>query len=321
MLLRALLSTTLLCGVGLEGAAIAAHPGSGGSSGATKRSAPVAHWDTHAVEPGSDLRGLNDAARESIEQWRTFAEKRGYRIDLDPSQRILVLSDGERFENFSGSMAIIERVLDETDALTGPRKTPAVILRAKESKDKETARKAADALGFGGQVFTLLEKGSLKDRRAVDARLAEAVVRAELSLHLPFLSEWMADGLASALAEECTGRAIIDGDALTLRTTQSRVSKAAKKADRYSVNLLEISGTDGSQGELMEAEAMAVMAYLREYQGQAFAATLSQLGSSAPIGRTAKYKDEERAIRRHCGLDALSEIERALRKGRTYRPK
>lgn len=322
MLLRALLGTTLLLSVGAEGAAFAAHPGSGGSSRATERSTPVAHWDTHVVEPGSEVRGLNETARESIERWRTFAEKRGYRIDLDPSQRILVLSDEERFEKFSGSMAIIERVLDETEAITGPRKAPAVILRASGSKDKETARTAADALGFGGQVFTLVEKGTLRERRAVDARLAEAVVRAELSLHLPFLSEWMADGIASTLAEECTGRAIIDGHALTLHAAQSKVSRAAKKAGRHSVNLLAISGTQESHdGGPMEAEAMAVMAYLRRYQGQAFNRAISELGSSAPIGQTAKYKDEERAIRRHSGIDGLNEIERALQKGRSYRPK
>ena len=322
MLLRALLGTALVIGVGAEGAAAAANPGSGGASKGAHRSAPVAHWDTQAVEPGTQVRGMNQTARESIERWRTFAEKRGYRIDLDPSQRILVLSDEDRFENFSHSMAIIERVLDETKPLTGPRKAPAVILRASESKDESTARKAADALGFGGQVFTLVEKGSLRDRRAVDARLAEAVAMAELSLHAPFLSEWMADGIASALAEECTGRAIIDGKAVSMRSVQTKVSKAELKANRHDVNLLDISGTWGHEGgQPREPEAMAVVAYLRQFQSKSFAQVVSGLGRSAPLGQTAKYKEEERVIRRFCGLDALSEIERALQKGRSYRPK
>lgn len=290
------------------------------STGGTERAAAVARWDGVEVTEGAELPGLGGPARESIERWRTFAEKRGYRIDLDESQRVLVISDAERFKKMSSSLAIVERVLEEADALTQPREAPVMLLRASNERDAQTARKAADGLGFGGLVFTHVETGSLRERRAVDARLAEAVVRAELAIHAPQLSEWMADGLASAIAEEVTDRAVVDGETETFRTVQLQVSKRAKKRERVRVDLLEVSGvTPGEAVAPRQDEALAIMAFLRKHHGDAVSTLVSELGNSVPAPGRAKYLDEEDAIRRACGLNALEQIEVGLRKGKGYR--
>lgn len=289
-------------------------------AGASEKALAVAHWDGVEIFPGAEIPGLGDQARVSIERWRTFAERRGYRVDLDGSQRIVLVSDDERFRNVSRSLAIVESVLARTAAFTGPRETPITIFRASNEEDAQTARVAADGLGFGGHVFVHVETGTLRERRAVDARLAEAVVRAELTAHAPFLSEWMADGIASAIANETTERGIVCGEAESFRSVQSSVSRTARKRDRRSVDLFEVSGVaPGEEAAPLEAEAMAIVAFLRKHHETAFADIVVQLGTNEPAQGRAKYHDEEDALRRHCGLGALEEIELALRKGRAYR--
>lgn len=280
----------------------------------------VAHWDGIEIARDGDVPGLHPIARESIERWRRFAENRGYRIDLDGTQRVLVISDRERFRNMSRSLAIVEGALAATEALTGPREAPVMLLRASCEEDAETARKASDALGFGGHVFTHVETGSLRERRAVDARLAEAVVRAELALHAPFLSAWMVDGLASSIAEDTTGRALVDDEPVVLSSVQLTVARRARTRDRQRVDLLELSGV--APGEAVtprEDEALVVMAYLRREHGDVLPDLVTDLGHGEPRAGRAKYLDEEDALRRHCGLAALEEIEAALRKGRAPR--
>lgn len=290
------------------------------SDAAGEKGLAVAHWDGIEVVPGDGISGLGKQARESIERWRTFAERRGYRIDLDESQRVLLVSNSERFQNVSRSLAIVDGALQRTAAFTGPRETPITILRASNEVDASTARVAADGLGFGGHVFMYVETGSFRERRAVDARLAEAVVHAELTLHAPFLSEWMADGLASAIANETTQRGIIGGEPKTFRNVQSKVSKTARARDRRSVDLFEVSGVEaGEKAAPLEAEAMTIVSFLRKHHEAAFRDLVIELGTNEPAQGRAKYRDEEDALRRHCGLGALEEIELALRKGRAYR--
>lgn len=318
MLLRVMSAAVLAAHIG--GATFAASATNHSPTAVSERGFAVAHWDGQEIFEGAEVPGLADPARECIERWRTFAERRGYRVDLDESQRVLVISDRDRFQNMSRSLAIVERVLERTEAYTGPRESPVMILRASNERDASTARVAADGLGFGGHVFTHVETGTLRERRAVDARLAEAVVRAELALHAPHLSEWMADGLASTIAEEATERGVIDGEAESFRAIQSKVSKDARKRDRRSVDLLEVSGVQPDEiVEPRQAEAMAIVAYLRKYHGTELRDIVADLGTTEPETGRAKYRDEEDALRRHCGLGALEEIELALRKGRSYR--
>lgn len=320
MLLRVISAAFLAAHLGGASAAAPSIATTTSPAGTGEKSLPVAHWDGIEVTPGAEIPGLEEQARQSIERWRTFAERRGYRVDLDEGQRVLLVSDSERFQNVSRSLAIVESVLERTSAFTGPRKTPVTILRASEEDDASTARVAADGLGFGGHVFVYVETGSLRERRAVDARLAEAVVRAELTVHAPFLSEWMADGIASAIANEATERAIVRGEVESFRSVQSSVTKIARKRDRRSVDLFEVSGVEvGKETAPREAEAMAIVAYLRKHHEAAFPELVVELGTNEPAQGRAKYRDEEDALRRHCGLGALEEIELALRKGRAYR--
>ncbi|MEE2939531.1 MAG: hypothetical protein VX460_04020 [Planctomycetota bacterium] len=302
------------------GGASAATPSTATPSAGGEKRLAVAHWDGIEVSPDAEVPGLGEQARESIERWRTFAERRGYRVDLDEGQRVLLVSDSERFQNASRSLAIVESVLERTAAFAGPRETPVTILRASNETDASTARVAADGLGFGGHVFVYVETGSLRERRAVDARLAEAVVRAELTVHAPFLSEWMADGLASAIANETTQRGIVRGEAKTLVSVQSSVSKIARDRDRRSVDLAEVSGVEaGEESAPREGEAMAIVSFLRRHHETEFSDLVIELGTTKPDRDRPKYRDEEDALRRHCGLGALEEIELALRKGRAYR--
>ena len=271
-------------------------------------------WDGVEIFPGAEIPAWRSGARVDRAR-RTFAERRGYRVDLDGSQRIVLVSDDERFRNVSRSLAIVESVLARTAAFTGPRETPITIFRASNEDDAQTARVAADGLGFGGHVFVHVETGTLRERRAVDARLAEAVVRAELTAHAPFRR--MADGIASAIANETTERGIVCGEAESFRSVQSSVSRTARKRDRRSVDLFEVSGVAPGEEAALEAEAMAIVAFLRKHHETAFADIVVQLGANARPGRASTTMRRTRCAalrpRRARGDRA------ALRKRRAYR--
>lgn len=286
----------------------------GPATGGTPAPAP-AYWDGDIVPAGGEIKGLRDVAAESIDRWRRFATLRGYRLDLDETQRILTLSDAERFEVFSKSRVVIDRTVRALAPYIGAQDAPVVVLRASDEDDARTARVAADALGFGLRVFTMVETGSRQDRRAVDARLAESVVRAELALHAPHLSAWMVDGLASVIAEEVTGRTLIDGDVTTMRRIRREVAKRRRDIPR--VDILEISGArPGEPTRPMQAEAACVVARLIDESEVAFATTISTLGSAHAEGGEARSTLEERVIKRHFGMDALDRVGDALRRGR-----
>lgn len=289
-------------------------------TGFGKHRTTVAHWDGHAIFQDEAVSGLSEPAKRTVERWRQFAENRGYRIDLSEGQQAIVVSDAERFESISGSMAIVERVLAETDRFTGQYETPLVLLRASNVEDAETARRASDAMGFGSDVFTIVETGTRSDRRSVDARLAESLVTARLSIHAPGLSAWMVDGLSSAISEATTGRAIIDGELETLRSVQSDVSRSFKKEKVRKLDLLAISGVVPNEETAPQQDvAMALMAFLMEHETDGLPTIVSDLGGTSATGASAKYVAEEVALRRHCGIAAMTELADALTRGRSYR--
>ncbi len=292
--------------------------GIGGGSGDHR--AVVARWDGHVVEPGEEVAGLQEEARSSIETWRRFAERRGYRIDLDTTQRIMVVSDAERFAQFSTSAAIVERVLDELGPLVTPSAEPLVLLRAHSDEDIITATRAAAALGLSARLGAFVETGTLRDKRSVDARLAEGIVRTALAIDAPFLSEWMIDGLASSIAEDATGRAIVDGQAVTLRSVQNDVARAHRNDARGGIDLLAITGANGDGDSApLEAEAMVLMTCTREHYEDELPPLLTELGDRRPSASTGKYRQEEEAFVQHFGLTALDDLQRALVEGRRFR--
>ena len=109
-------------------------------------------------------------------------------------------------------------------------------------------------------------------------------MRAELTAHAPFLSEWMADGIASAIANEATERAIVRGEVESFpERSIERFTKTARKRDRRSVDLFEVSGVEvGKEAAPREAEAMAIVAFLRKHHETAFPDIVVQLGTNEP---------------------------------------
>ncbi len=282
--------------------------------------AGVARWDGKVIDADDEIRGLNDDAREAIETWRTFAIKRGYRVDLDETQRVLIVSDSDRFSHFSSSATVIERTLEALKPFSSPSDAPLVVLRASNPKDLKTALRASETLGFASFLTGYVEDGSRSDRRTVDARLSEAVVRQQLGLEAPFLSEWMADGLASYIADKTTGRAIVAGKARTLRSVQSDISRANGGNDAWRVSFYEVSGVQvKGPATPRESEAFAIVAHLGQHHAGSFARIVAELGRNAPTEGRAKYRAEERALERHVGKTALDHMSRALREGRSFR--
>ncbi|MEM9802013.1 MAG: hypothetical protein AAGA20_16940 [Planctomycetota bacterium] len=281
----------------------------------------VARWDGHVVERGEAIVGLSQPAQKAIETWRTFAKNRGYRVDLDETQSVLVVSDAERFRHFSASATVVERVLHELERFGAPDEVPIVVLRASNEDHLNTAVRAAEALGFAAHLVAYVEDAPRTERRAVDARLAEAIVHLQLELEEPHLSAWMADGLASCIAEETTGRALVDGETRTLRSVQSEVARAESDLGENYVSLYEISGVRlEAPAEPLESHAMAVMAFLWRYHGPALPRIVTELGRRTPMAGRSKYREEERSLERHLGPMALDELSEALREGHTYRP-
>lgn len=321
MSMRAMLAAGVLLTGGATGAEQTAADAVALHANTNRSRAAVVRWDGRVVEKDEQVRGLRPTARETVETWRKFAEVRGYRVDLDETQRVVVVSDAERFQRFSPSATIVDRTLAALAPFSSPSDVPMVVLRASDDEDGRTATTAAEALGFDGQLHVYVEAGTRADRRAVDARLAEAIARQQLRLDEPFLSEWMADGLASYVAEETTGRAIVGDEARTLRSVQSELERSIDGNKSWQVSLYEVSGVqiEGAT-EPREAEALAIVAFLAEHHGDAMTRVVAQLGRTEPTEGRPKYREEERALEQHVGKSVLDELSRALREGRSYRP-
>ena len=288
------------------------------SIGDTSRRGTVAHWDGLEIFANEKVSGLSDGARESIEAWRGFAEDHGYRIDIDESQRVVVVSDAERFPKITSTLAIVENVLEATEPFAVDLANPIILVRAANEEDRKRADAVVESFETNESVFTMIEDGTRRERRAVEARLAEALVGARLEGSSPDISTWMRDGLASAISAETTGRALIDGEVETFRSVQSDVTRRFKDADVKRLDILEISGVRPGEADApLEAEAMVLVAFLMKHYEAEFHAIVRDLGRSREIG--AKYEAEERALRRHCGLAALVEIAEGIAKGRRYR--
>ena len=289
-------------------------------TGDSHRRGTVAHWDGVEIFAGEEVNGLRDGARESVEAWRGFAEDYGYRIDVDESQRVVVVSDAERFQKITSTLAIVENVLDATEPFAAEMADPIILVRASSEDDRERAHDVVEGAATSETVFTMIEQGSRRERRAVEARLAETLVGARLEGASPDLSTWMRDGLASAISAETTGRALIDGEVETFRSVQSDVARRFKDAGVKRLDILEISGARPGEADApLEAESMVLMAFLMKHYEAELPAIVRDLGRSREIG--AKFETEERALKRHCGIAALVEIAEGMAKGRRYRPR
>ncbi|MGB0333300.1 MAG: hypothetical protein ACPGPE_15930, partial [Planctomycetota bacterium] len=198
------------------------HPAQAAAQDRTRSASPAEiRWDGKLINDDERRRdALGAATRVAISRWYDFASRRGYRIDLDQDQRVVLLSDAERFERFSTSSALVERTVRSLAPFLSPGSEPVVILRATSKTDLATALKGARALEFDGQFGAYLEEGNATARREVDARLVEAVAAKIMSTEQPFLSRWMTDGIASFVAERSSSRALIHGELRTLRSVQ-----------------------------------------------------------------------------------------------------
>lgn len=286
--------------------------------GPARAKGTVARWDGVEIPSGGEVSGLGDAARETVEEWRAFAEENGYRIDVEESQRVVVVSYAERFPKITSSLAIVENVLEATEPFAADRADPIVLVRAANDDDLARAETLVESSEARSSVYAIVEEGNRRERRAVDARLAELLVGARLDGSSPDLSTWMQDGMASAIAVATTGRALIDGEARTFRSVQSDVARRFKENDVKRLDILEISGARPGEADApLEAEAMVLMTFLLKHYGNELPAIVRDLGRSREQG--AKFEAEERALRRHCGIAALVEIAEGIAKGRRYR--
>jgi len=307
------LFATLATGLLLAGAP--ASTSAAPPTAAADRAAPI-FWGGEPVTV--DARGLTPPARAMIERWERFAARRGYRLDLDESQRILTVSDADRFAEFAHSEVTIARALEALEPFVGEQSGPLVLLRASSEDDATDARIASDALGFGDRVFVALETTTLAQRREADARLAELVARAELDLFAPLLSEWMADGIASHVAVEATGRALVDGELRTMRQVRARVERERRRDERVELDLLEMSGrSPGRAARPMEADALCVIAFLMTEHEGAMPRIVGHLGTAQGSRGEAKSSQEARELRTAAGLAILSDLQAALRAGRS----
>ena len=275
--------------------------------------APVVRWDGQPVSQEDEVEGLNDTSRDSIETWRQFAERRGYRVDLDESQRVMVISSANRFESFASSERVIERVLDRLEAFDGRADSgPLVVLRAMESQDAEDAINGAALLEVNHRLEVFEETGGRRDVRAVDARLAEAIARAHMADHQPFLSDWMADGLASLLSAEVTGRAMIDGEAMSLRDVRMAAARAHRRDKADVLDVAALGGRASGKG-LQEADAMVVMSLLDE---DLVPVIVSELGQHGEPQVVAKSSQELELLTSFYGKTGLKELQRSLKRGK-----
>lgn len=254
------------------------------------------------------------AAPTMVERWATFAENRGYRIDFDDSKRVMTVSDSDRFEVFTPSSIVIRCTLEAMEPYLADTNEPMVVLRASNEDDAQTARDASDALGFGHRVLVFVETGTFAERRAVDARLSEAIVAAELARSMPRLSEWVADGLASAIAQDITGRAIIDGESMTTSQLRSCVARTYKKDAATKLDVTRISGRKPwEETAPLEAEAARCFDYLLETYPEEIPALVRDLGGIDPKPGVSRSETEDRLIDRTLGTSVRAELMDALR--------
>ncbi|MEM8713859.1 MAG: hypothetical protein AAGG01_23190 [Planctomycetota bacterium] len=284
-----------------------------GSGRASSSGAAVVRWDGRLVHQGDSVNGMRATARETVETWRRFGERRGYRVDLDESQRVVVISDSDRFGSFVASERVIERTLrrlDDFQGLADPR--PIVLLRASNADDAFDAEFGAEALGVNNGLTVFEEYGTRRDVRSVEARLAETLVKGYLAEHQPHLSDWFADGLASLISEEVTGRALIDEEPVTARSVRIAVSARQRRAGWETLDLLRVLGVR-NDFQIQEGEAMMILNLL---DGDLLETLVAELGQREVPASTAKSTVEREVFMSHLGEDAMRQLQTGLVNGR-----
>lgn len=108
------------------------------------------HWQKYDFEPGEWPEGLPAAARTRIEEWAGWARQAGYRMDLDPSGRVLMLCRAKYNRSVRRELQHVEETVEVFDELVGaatPRPTAgarpdvpevAVVVRVRDSEDMES---------------------------------------------------------------------------------------------------------------------------------------------------------------------------------------
>ncbi|MEL6428665.1 MAG: hypothetical protein AAFU73_13745 [Planctomycetota bacterium] len=249
-----------------------------------------------------------------VERFETFAENRGYRVDVDPSGRVMTLSDAKRFKVFAQSGVVIERTLEALEPVLGEQEAPLVVLRASCEEDAETARVASDALGFGHRVTVFVETASFAQRRAAQARLAESVTRAELEAFAPRLPLWLSDGLASAIAESVTDRAFVDGELVSGSSLRKSLARKYRRSDRTAIDLSEISGRRAGEATTpLEAESMRIAGYLLEERADCFPVLATRLAGLEPRTGESRSRLETDELEDVLGASVMADLMRVLR--------
>ena len=77
------------------------------------------HWRHYNFQPGEWPEGLPGEARTRIEQWAGWAEENGFRMDVDPTGRVLMLCEAKRNRTVRRELDLIEKTLDAFDGLVG----------------------------------------------------------------------------------------------------------------------------------------------------------------------------------------------------------
>ena len=84
---------------------------------------------------------------------------------------------------------------------------------------------------------------------------------------------------------------------------------------------MDVLGRRGADADaVLEAEAMAIVAFLYRYHEPALASIVADIGHYESDEGQPGGEAELRALSRHLGPAGLDEIANALRKGRHYRP-
>lgn len=108
------------------------------------------HWQQHDFEPGDWPEDLPATARARVEEWSGWARQAGYRMDLDPSGRVLMLCQSKFNRSVRREMQLVEETVEVFDELAGgalPRPTSgpqakptevAVVVRVRNQADMES---------------------------------------------------------------------------------------------------------------------------------------------------------------------------------------
>ena len=286
------------------------------------------HWRHYNFQPGEWPEGLPGEARTRIEQWAGWAEENGFRMDVDPTGRVLMLCEAKRNRTVRRELDLIEKTLDAFDGLVGkelpmptadwnePADEVAVIVRVRDMDSMQSfvghvasrhpylqtwAKGNPDTMGarfWEPSVAAWIEVGLDRDEWRAENELVHQTATMLTRERFGTLPSWLEAGLAwNVELEVCRSIYSFPGRSgfVSIQEHKGWASSLKRTFQRNDEMTLVAENFDAWTPGVYDAHqagiAWGMVAFLQEYRPDCIGSILTELGECYESGSVVTRDD------------------------------